>query len=62
MQAIASTFTEPVDATRKGLLLRVLTGFVKVLQDARQREADLVLTNYQQLIREISQRPMIHFF
>ena len=62
MQSIASSFTEPVDAPRNGLLLRVLTGFVKVLEDARRRQADRVLANYQQLIREISQRPMTHFF
>ena len=62
MQSIASSFTEPVDAPRNGLLLRVLIGFVKVLQDARQRKADRVLANYQQLIREIGQRPTTHFF
>jgi hypothetical protein len=47
MQSIATSFTEPVGAPRNGLLLRVLIGFVKVLQDARQREADRVLANYQ---------------
>jgi hypothetical protein len=62
MQSIATSFTEPVDAPRNGLLLRVLIGFVKALQDARQREADRVLANYQQLIREISQRPTTHSF
>ena len=60
MQSIATSFTEPAGAPRNGLLLRVLMGFVKVLQDARQREADRVLANYQQLIREISQRPTTH--
>ena len=62
MQSIATSFTEPAGAPRNGHLLRVLMGFVKVLQDARQREADRVLANYQQLIREISQRPTTHFF
>jgi hypothetical protein len=62
MQSIDSSFTEPVDAPRNGLLLRVLIGFVKVLQDARQRKAGRVLANYQQLIREIEHRPTTHFF
>ena len=62
MQSTASSFTESVDAPRNSFLLRVLIGFVKVLQDARQREADRVLANYQHLIREISQRPTTHFF
>ena len=51
MQSNASSSTEPMDAPRKGLLLRVLIGFVKALQDARQREADRFLADYQQLTR-----------
>jgi hypothetical protein len=62
MQSIATSSTEPVDAPHNGLLLRVLIGFVKALQDARQREADRFLTDSQQLTREISQRRMTHFF
>jgi hypothetical protein len=58
----ASSSTESMDAARNGILLRVMIGFVKVLQDARQREADRVLARYRDLTREISQRPMTHFF
>jgi hypothetical protein len=60
--AAATSSTESMDATRKGIVLRGLIGFVKALQDARQREADRVLAHYRDLTREISQRPMTHLF
>jgi len=47
----ASSSTETVNIPRNGLLLRVLKRFVKALQDARQREADRFLADYQQLTR-----------
>jgi len=47
----ASGPTETVNIPRNGLLLRVLKRFVKALQDARQREADRLLADYQQLTR-----------
>lgn len=42
----ASSSTDPMDAVPNGLLLRILMGFVKALQDARQREADRLLADY----------------
>ena len=38
---------------RHGRLLRILTRFVKALQDERQREADRYLANYQEFTRKI---------
>jgi hypothetical protein len=42
----ASSSTEAMDDRRNGILLRILMGFVKALQDARQREADCLLADY----------------
>jgi hypothetical protein len=44
----AGSSTEAVDSPRHGLLLRVLMGFVKALQDTRQREANRLVADYQQ--------------
>jgi hypothetical protein len=61
MQSTAASSIESMDAPHKGILLRALIGFVKALQDARQREAESLLADYRDLTREISQRPMTHF-
>ena len=53
----AGTSTEAVDSPRHGLLLRFLMGFVKAVQDSRQREANRHLARYYRLTRDTSQRP-----
>ena len=64
MRSIAADgFIEAVDRPRNGFLLRVLMGFLKALQDARQREADRLVADYQRPSRSASGEPlMTHFF
>jgi hypothetical protein len=54
---VAGSSTEAVDSPRHGILLRVFRGFVKAVQDSRQREANRRLARYYRVARDPSQRP-----
>jgi len=57
--------SSPIESTdtprRHGRLLRMLMQCVKALQDARQREADQLVANYEELRRKVGHKAPARF-